>query len=81
MIKVFVAQPPGTSCRKLVFMAVLVAEKFGLEVEVNDCNRAEHDGITVPFIMFGDLVLGKDTSLDSLEQAVVGKVYRQEISY
>jgi len=76
-ITVIITEPLGTSCRRLIYNVGLVAEKLGLEMEITSeddvkINTGEH--ITPPFIMIGDLVLGKDISAERLEQIIKDKI-------
>ncbi len=73
IIEVVVTEPLGTSCRKLIYNAGLIAEKLGLEMKITngDSIKEELDEqIVPPFILIGELALGKDIDLEKLEQII-----------
>lgn len=77
IIEVVVTEPLGTNCRKLIYDAGLVAERLGLEMKItNGDNIKEELGeqIVPPFILIGELVLGKDFDLDKLEQLIQNQI-------
>ncbi|WP_041284757.1 hypothetical protein [Desulfoscipio gibsoniae] len=79
IIEVVVTEPLGTSCRKLIYNAGLAAEKLGLGMKITSSDslgdiawQKEELGeqIVPPFILIGELVLGKDFDLEKLEQLI-----------
>ena len=72
-IKAVVTEPPGASCRKLIYNAGVVADNLGVELEIikdKSFNEEEDKQLSPPFILFGDLVMGKDIEPDKLERLI-----------
>ncbi|WP_347489103.1 hypothetical protein ABDB91_18090 [Desulfoscipio sp. XC116] len=71
IIEVVVTEPLGTNCRKLIYNTGLVAEKLGLEIKITRGDSIKEElgeQIVPPFILIGELVLGKDIAPEKLEQ-------------
>lgn len=72
-MEVVVTEPLGTNCRKLIYDAGLAAERLGVEMKItNGDNIKEELGeqIVPPFILIGELVLGRNFDLYKLEQLI-----------
>jgi len=72
-IKVVVTKPMGTSCRKLIYNAGLVAEKLGINMDITDItclDRKIDDHILPPFILIDDMIVGKNTGPERLEKII-----------
>lgn len=77
-IKAVVTEPLGASCRKLIYNAGVVADNLGLELEIikdKSFNEGEDKQLSPPFILFGDLVMGKDLEPDKLERLIRERLY------
>ncbi len=81
IIEVVVTEPLGTNCRKLIYNAGLVAEKLGLEMKITDGDSIKEElgeQIVPPFILIGELALGKDLDLQKIEQIIKEKLNQSE---
>ncbi|MFZ5596322.1 MAG: hypothetical protein ACOY31_04840 [Bacillota bacterium] len=72
-ITAVVTEPMGASCRKLIYNAGLVADRLGINLEIVrdiDLGGELDKQLSPPFLILGDLVLGRDMKPDRLEQLV-----------
>jgi len=75
-VKVFVTKPPGTNCRRLIYLAGELASKFpdSVEVVIDEGQGVGLDTETPrPFIQIDDYIAGKNVELANLEQIVAQK--------
>lgn len=72
-IKVVITDPPGASCRRLIYNAGVVADRLGLELKIARAigtDEGKYEQLTPPFFIFDELVVGKDIAVDKLEQII-----------
>jgi len=78
-IKVFVPESLGTSCRKLIFLAYSVAEKYADYVDVEIDKSGVGEEYKKPFIQINDYLLGKDVKPENLEKVIIEELKNKSL--
>lgn len=76
-IKIYVPERLSTNCRKLIYLACSVAEKYAEHVDVEIDKSEVEEEYPKPFIRINDYLLGKDIKPESLEKVVIEELKKE----